>query len=192
MLGKKVGEDSFLVEAMEIEVVGSLTALFADEQSIAEEKGAELGSYSTLMASQEYAILEEFPELNNVKLSDYTEVDEVYHYDPFEAVDTEAMIFGIITAEYVMNTELSTNGKRTMSEISSNVEEKTTKSQRRRTEGVRLADFGWKQLDNGYAGKRPRFVYVAPNGDQVTSMKKAMAAIRRSVPKDTAACEQLV
>ena len=152
--------DRFLVEAMEIEIGHSLTTLLADEQSIAEEGGADLGSYSTLMASQEYEILEEFPELENVTLSDYTKLDEL--------------------------------GKRTMSEISSDAEEKTTKSQRRRTESVRLADFGWKQLENGYAGKRPRFVYVAPNGDQVTSMKKAMAAIRHRVPKDTAACEQLV
>ena len=170
----------------------SLTTLFANERPIAEEDDADLGSYSTLMASEEYDILDEFPELEDVSLSDYTELDKVYHYDPFEAVDTEAMIFGIITAEYIMNTDLSVNGKRTMSEISSDAEEKTAKSQRRRTEGVRLADFGWKQLENGYAGKRPRFVYLAPNGDQVTSMKKAMAAIRRNVAKDTAACEQLV
>ena len=108
-----------------------------------------------------------------------------------KAVDTEAMIFEIITAEYIMSTDLSINGKRTWSDINSDAKEKTIKSQRRRTESVRLADFGWKQLENGYAGKRPRFVYVAPNGDQVTSMKKAMAAIRRNVANDTAACEQL-
>ena len=90
---------------------GSLTTLFADEQSIAEENGADLESYSTLMASQEYAILDDFLELDNANLSDYTELDEVYHYDPFEAVDTEAMIVGIITAEYMMNAKLSTNGK---------------------------------------------------------------------------------
>ena len=179
---------------MEIEVGGSLTALFADELSIAEENGADLKSYLTLMASQEYAILEELPGLDNVKLSDYAELDQVYHYDPFEVVDAEeVMILDIITTNYMMNTELSFNGKRRMSEIgSTDVEENTTKYQRERTEGVRLANFGWKQLENGYAGKRPRFVYVAPNGYQVTSMKKAMAAIRRSVPKDTAACEQLV
>lgn len=171
----------------------SLTALFANELSIAEEDGADLGSYSTLMASQEYEILDEFPELKNVSLSDYTELDKVYHYDPFEAVDTEAMIFGIITAEYIVNTDLSINGKRTRSEISSDADEKTIKSQqRRRTETVRLAKFGWKQLENGHAGKRPRFVYLAPNGDEETSKKKAMAAIRRNVAKDTAACEQLV
>eukprot|EP00966_Prymnesium_polylepis_P128550 2973180-Prymnesium_polylepis.1 len=97
---------------MEIEMGHCLTALFADEQSIAEE-GADLGSYSTVMASQEYEILEEFPDLENVRLSDYTELDKVYRYDPFEPVDTEAMIFGIITAEYIMNTDLSVNGKRT-------------------------------------------------------------------------------
>eukprot|EP00966_Prymnesium_polylepis_P012281 282018-Prymnesium_polylepis.1 len=91
-----------------------------------------------------------------------------------------------------MNTDLSVNGKRTMSEINSDAEENTIKSQRRRTETVRLAKFGWKQLENGYAGKRPRFVYIAPNGDKETSKKKAMAAIRRNVAKDTAACEQLV
>ena len=174
----------------------SLTALFADEQSIAEE-GADLGSYSTVMASQEYEILEEFPDLENVRLSDYTELDKVYHYDPFEAVDTEAAIVGIITAEYIMSTDhdvkLSKNGKREMSEISNTDVETTTKTHRRRTEGGRLANFGWKQLENGHTGKRPRFVYIGPNGDQVTSMKKAMAAIRLSVPKDTAAaCEQLV
>lgn len=171
----------------------SLTALFANEPSIAEEDGADLGSNSTLMASEEYDILEEFPELENVSLSDYTELDKVYHYDPFEAVDTEATIVGIITAEYIMTAEhdvkLSKNGKREMSEISTTDVETTTKTHRRRTEGGRLANFGWKQIENGHAGKRPRFVYVAPNGDRVTSMKKAMAAIRRCVPKDTAACE---
>jgi hypothetical protein len=176
---------------MEIEMGHCLAALFADEQSIAEE-GADLGSYSTVMASQEYEILEDFPDLENMRLSDYTELDKVYRYDPFEPVDTEAMIFGIITAEYIMNTDLSVNGKRTMSEINSDAEENTIKSQRRRTETVRLAKFGWKQLENGYAGKRPRFVYIAPNGDKETSKKKAMAAIRRNVAKDTAACEQLV
>ncbi len=169
----------------------SLTALFADEQSIAEE-GADLEYCSTVMASQEYDILKKFPDIENVRVSDYTELDKVYHYDPFEPVDTEAMISGIITAEYIMNTDLSVNGKRTMSEISSDAEEKTAKSQRRRTESVRLAKFDWKQLENGYAGNRPRFVYLAPNGDRVTSMKKAMAAIRCNAPKDTAACEQLV
>ena len=69
--------DRFLVEAMEIEIGHSLTTLLADEQSIAEEGGADLGSYSTLMASQEYEILEEFPELENVTLSDYTKLDEL-------------------------------------------------------------------------------------------------------------------
>ena len=96
---------------MEIEVGGSLTALFADELSIAKENGADLKSYLTLMASQEYAILEEFPGLDNVKVSDYAELDQVYHYDPFEAVDAEVMIFDIITTNYMMNTELSCNGK---------------------------------------------------------------------------------
>ena len=85
-----------------------------------------------------------FPELNSVKLSDYAEIDKVYHYDPFEAVDTEAMIVGIITAEYMMNAELSTNGKRRMSEINSTDVENTTKTHRRRTQSGRLADFGWK------------------------------------------------
>ena len=41
--------DRLLVGAMEIEMGYSLTALLADEQSIAEE-GADLGSYSTVMA----------------------------------------------------------------------------------------------------------------------------------------------
>ena len=163
----------------------SLTALFANERPIAEEDDADLGSYATLMASEEYDILEEFPELENVSLSDYTELDKVYHYDPFEAVDTEAMILGIITAEYIMDAEhdaeLSNNGKRRMSEIGSTDVETTTKTHRRRTEGGRLANFGWKQIENGHAGKRPRFVYVAPNGDRVTSMKKAMAVIRHTV-----------
>ena len=164
----------------------SLTTLFANERPIAEEDDADLGSYATLMASEEYDILEEFPELENVSLSDdYTELDKVYHYDPFEAVDTEAMIFGIITAEYIMSTDhdvkLSKNGKREMSEISNTDVETTTKTHRRRTEGGRLANFGWKQIENGHAGKRPRFVYVAPNGDRVTSMKKAMAVIRHTV-----------
>ena len=173
----------------------SLTALFANEQSIAEEDGADLGSYSTLMASEEYDILEEFPELENVSLSDYTELDKVYHYDPFEAVDTEAATVGIITAEYIMSAEhdvkLSKNGKREMSEISNTDVETTTKTHRRRTESGRLANFGWKQIENGHAGKRPRFVYVAPNGDRVTSMKKAMAVIRHTVSTaDT--CEQLI
>ena len=153
----------------------SLTALFANEQSIAQEDGADLGSYSTLMASEEYDILEEFPELENVSLSDYTELDKVYHYDPFEAVDTEATIVSIITAEYIMSAEhdvkLSNNGKREMSEISNTDIETTTKTHRRRTEGGRLVNFGWKQIENGHAGKRPRFVYVAPNVDRVTSMK---------------------
>eukprot|EP00966_Prymnesium_polylepis_P051403 1189656-Prymnesium_polylepis.1 len=142
---------------MEIELGGSLTALFTDEQSIAEENGADLESYSTLMASQEYAILEEFPDLNNVNLSDYTEIDKVYHYDPFEAVDTEAMIVSIITAEHMMNAELSTKGKRKMSETNSTHVENTTKTHRRRTESGRPADFGWKQQENGHCGKRPRF-----------------------------------
>jgi len=133
------------------------------------------------MASQEYPILDEFPEFNQLKLSDYAEIDKVYHYDPFEAVDKEAMMVGIITAEYIMNADMSIDGKRRIG--STDVE--TTKSQRRRTEGVRLADFGWKQLENGHAGKRPRFVYIAPNGE-VTSMKKAMAAIRNNISKDTA------
>ena len=163
----------------------SLTALFANEQSIAQEDGADLGSYSTLMASEEYDILEEFPELENVSLSDYTELDKVYHYDPFEAVDTEATIVSIITAEYIMSAEhdvkLSNNGKREMSEISNTDIETTTKTHRRRTEGGRLVNYGWKQIENGHAGKRPRFVYVAPNGDRVTSMKKAMAVIRHTV-----------
>lgn len=146
------------------------------------------------MASQEYAILEEFPGLDNVEVSDYAELDKVYHYDPFEAVDAEVMIFDIITTNYMMNTKLSCNDKRRMSEISStDVEKKSIRYQRERTEGVRLANFGWKQLENGYAGKRPRFLYVGPDGYSVTSMKKAMAAIRRSVSKGTAAaCEQLV
>lgn len=179
---------------MEIEVCDSLT----DRQTVCRRavdcrrERCRLGVSFDTDGVEEYEILEEFPKLNSVTLSDYTELDEVYHYDPFEAVDTEAMIFGIITAEYIVNTDLSINGKRTMSQISSDAEEKTTKFQRRRTEKVRLSDFGWKQLENGYAGKRPRFVYVAPNGGQVRSMKKAMAVIRRRVPKDTAACEQLV
>ena len=180
---------------MEIEVGSSLTTLFADKQSIAEENGADLESYSTLMASQEYAILEEFPGLNHVKLSDYAELDQVYHYDPFETVDTEAVMFGIITAEYIINAEhdikLSNNGKRQMSEIGGTDVETTTKTHRRRTESGRLANFGWKQLENGHTGKRPRFVYVAPNGDRVTSMKKAMAVIRHTV-STAATCEQLV
>jgi len=50
---------------------------------------------------------------------------------------------GIITAEYIMNADMSIDGKRRIG--STDVE--TTKSQRRRTEGVRLADFGWKQLE---------------------------------------------
>ena len=181
---------------MEIEVGSFLTTLFADEQSIAEENGADLQSYSTLMASQEYAILEEFPDLNNVKLSDYAELDQVYHYDPFDTVDTEAVMFGIITAEYIINAEhdvkLSNNGnKRQMSEIGGTDVQTTTMTHRRQTESERLANFGWKQLENGHTGKRPRFVYVAPNGDRVTSMKKAMAAIRQTV-STAATCEQLV
>eukprot|EP00966_Prymnesium_polylepis_P221515 5124458-Prymnesium_polylepis.1 len=92
------------------------------------------------MASQEYPILDEFPELNQLKLSDYAEIDEVYHYDPFDAIDTEVMVVGIITAEYMTNADMSTDGKRKISEIGSTDVENTTRSQRRRTEGVRLAD----------------------------------------------------
>ena len=44
----------------------SLTTLFANERPIAEEDDADLGSYATLMASEEYDILEKFPELENV------------------------------------------------------------------------------------------------------------------------------
>ena len=69
-----------------------------------------------------------------------------------------------------------------------------TKSPRRRCETDRLATYGWNMTNTGNVGKRPRFLYTSPTGDQVTSMKKAIAAaIRLNILKDTAAaCEQLV
>eukprot|EP00966_Prymnesium_polylepis_P239465 5538025-Prymnesium_polylepis.1 len=62
---------------MDTEKPSSVTELFANGQLIGEDNDAALESYSTLMASQEYATLEEFPELNNVKLSDYVELDQI-------------------------------------------------------------------------------------------------------------------
>eukprot|EP00966_Prymnesium_polylepis_P099472 2303753-Prymnesium_polylepis.1 len=108
------------------------------------------------MASQEYAILEEFPELNNVKVSDYAELDNVYHYDPFEAVDTEAMIVRILTAEYMMNAELSTNGKRGISEINRINVENTTNNSRRRNRNRASCQFRLEA-----AGERPRWQATA-------------------------------
>ena len=60
--------------------------------------------------------------------------------------------------------------------------EKHTKTPRRRSEDVRLANFDWTKEEVGETkednGKRPRFLYKGPNGEQETSMRKAMAAIR--------------
>lgn len=138
---------------MENELGDFVTALFADERSISEENCGDLRSYSTLMASQEYPILGEFSEDNMI-------------------------CYENIMAECIMDPELSTRGERTMPEISSEAREKTTKCKRIRTEDVRLADSGWKRIENGYCGNQPRFVYIAPDGVRVTSMKKAIAVIR--------------
>ena len=67
------------------------------------------------------------------------------------------------------------------------------KTPRRRSEDGRLTNFGWTKDTIGQSGKRPRFVYTSPTGDEHTSMKKAMAAIRLSAAaKGGAKCEQSV
>ena len=73
------------------------------------------------------------------------------------------------------------------------VHQVVSKTRRRRSEDGRLDRFGWKKEENGRAGKRPRFVYTSPTGDEHTSMKKAMAAIRlTAAAKGGAKCEQSV
>jgi hypothetical protein len=175
---------------MEIEVAGFVPELFHNEQQVSEGDHDLPRCCSTLTASQEYAILDEFPELNVMNLSDYAEIDSVYRYDPFDAVDTEAAIVGIITAEY-MRFEMPTHSlKRAAAELDSiDVEKVNTKPPRRRSEDGRLANFGWKKEDNGQSGKRPRFVYTSPTGDQLTSMKKAMATIRLTASTKGAAAK---
>ena len=66
--------------------------------------------------------------------------------------------------------------------IDSKINSDQTRSRpRRRSEMERLERFGWEKLDAGIEPnqqKRPRFFYVSPDGNRVTSLKKAMACIR--------------
>ena len=174
---------------MEIEVTGFAPDLFLHEQKTADWECHLAGCCSTLTATQEYSILDEFPEFNVMDLSTYAEIDSIYHYDPFDAVDTD--IVGIITEEYMKVGKVLPNDslKRTVPEsVVDLVETCSTKTPRPRSEDGRLTDFGWKKEDVGSCGKRPRFVYISPTGDRMTSMKKAMAAIRLTAQtKDPAA-----
>ena len=182
---------------MEIEVTGFAPDLFLHEQKTADWECRLAGSCSTLTASQEYSILDEFPEFNVMDLSTYAEIDSIYRYDPFDAVDTEAAIVGIITEEYMGRMVPNDSLKRTVPESDDDVdvdEAISTKTPRRRSEDGRLTNFGWTKEDIGLCGKRPRFVYTSPTGEKYGSMKKAMAAIRLTAPtKDAAAkVEQLL
>ena len=127
---------------------------------------------------------------NVMDLSTYAEIDSIYRYDPFDAVDTEAAIVGIITEEYMGRVMPNDSLKRTVAERDIDVNEvSNTKTPRRRSEDGRLTNFGWKKEDIGRCGKRPRFVYTSPTGDKLTSMKKAMAAIRLTAPTKGAAAK---
>ena len=124
-------------------------------------------------------------------LSTYAEIDSIYRYDPFDAVDTEAAIVGIITEEYMGRVMPNDSLKRTVPESDEVDVQKAIniKTPRRRSEDGRLTNFGWKKEDIGRCGKRPRFVYTSPTGDKLTSMKKAMAAIRLTAPTKGAAAK---
>ena len=181
---------------MEIEVAGFAPDLFLYEQKTANWECHLADCSSTLTASQEYSILDEFPEFNVMDLSTYAEIDSIYRYDPFDAVDTEAAIVNIITEEYMGRVMPNNSLKRTVPESDEVDVEKaiSIKTPRRRSGDGRLTNFGWTKDTIGQSGKRPRFVYTSPTGDQYGSMKKAMAAIRLTAPTKGAAAkvEQLL
>ena len=80
---------------MEIEVIGIVPDFILDEKAIGGDHDPK--TYCPWHAPSEYSILDEFPDLKDINLSDYAEIDSVYRYDPFDAIDTEAAIVGIIT-----------------------------------------------------------------------------------------------
>ena len=135
---------------MEIDVAG-LTPDFLrfDKQSSVEAFDDLEVYFPTLMASQEYAILDESTELN---LADYADLDSVFRYDPFDAVDAEtATTMDVTTAQCISTCTRAL--KRVATELDGeDVDKEAAKTPCRRSENGRLESFGWKKEPIGQCG----------------------------------------